>query len=148
MPCCSAAGCRHCHDAPHGAEARQEREHEKSRADGDAAGGRKGADGGEAQEIFRRDQTVWSGSKKVLEKLGLRRYPTEPEQTMYSKWLVEWQFTPDAILRAVDETIKSSNPSFAYLDGILKRLHEQGNVRTEQDVSADIETSKEEAAPI
>lgn len=35
-----------CHDAPHGAEARQEREHEKSRADGDAAGGRKGADGG------------------------------------------------------------------------------------------------------
>lgn len=27
-------------------EARQEREHEKSRADGDAAGGRKGADGG------------------------------------------------------------------------------------------------------
>lgn len=102
----------------------------------------------EAQEIFRRDQTVWSGSKKVLEKLGLRRYPTEPEQTMYSKWLVDWQFTPDAILRAVDETIKSSNPSFAYLDGILKRLHEQGNVRTEQDVSADIETSKEEAAPI
>ena len=102
----------------------------------------------EAQEIFRRDQTVWSGSKKVLEKLGLRRYPTEPEQTMYSKWLVDWQFTPDAILRAVDETIKSSNPSFAYLDGILKRLHEQGNVRTEQDVSGDIEGSRKENEPI
>lgn len=101
-----------------------------------------------AQEIFRRDQTVWSGSKKVLEKLGLRRYPTEPEQTMYSKWLVDWQFTPDAILRAVDETIKSSNPSFAYLDGILKRLHEQGNVRTEQDVSGDIEGSRKENEPI
>lgn len=41
-----AAGRGDCHDAPHGAEARQEREHEKSRADGDAAGGRKGADGG------------------------------------------------------------------------------------------------------
>lgn len=102
----------------------------------------------EAQEIFQRDQTVWSGSKKVLEKLGLRRYPTEPEQTMYSKWLVDWQFTPDAILRAVDETIKSSNPSFAYLDGILKRLHEQGNVRTEQDVSGDIEGSRKENEPI
>lgn len=83
----------------------------------------------EAQEIFRRDQT-------------------EPEQTMYSKWLVDWQFTPDAILRAVDETIKSSNPSFAYLDGILKRLHEQGNVRTEQDVSGDIEGSRKENEPI
>ena len=86
--------------------------------------------------------------RKVLEKLGLRRYPTEPEQTMYSKWLVDWQFTPDAILRAVDETIKSSNPSFAYLDGILKRLHEQGNVRTEQDVSGDIEGSRKENEPI
>ena len=80
----------------------------------------------EAQEIFRRDQTVWSGSKKVLEKLGLRRYPTEPEQTMYSKWLVDWQFTPDAILRAVDETIKSSNPSFAYLDGIFEAAARAG----------------------
>ncbi|MFR4293464.1 MAG: hypothetical protein ACLT74_10345 [Christensenellales bacterium] len=67
---------------------------------------------------------------------------------MYSKWLVDWQFTPDAILRAVDETIKSSNPSFAYLDGILKRLHEQGNVRTEQDVSGDIEGSRKENEPI
>ena len=84
----------------------------------------------------------------MLEKLGLRRYPTEPEQTMYSKWLVDWQFAPDAILRAVDETIKSSNPSFAYLDGILKRLHEQGNVRTEQDVSGDIEGSRKENEPI
>ena len=62
--------------------------------------------------------------------------------------LVDWQFTPDAILRAVDETIKSSNPSFAYLDGILKRLHEQGNVRTEQDVSGDIEGSRKENEPI
>lgn len=102
----------------------------------------------EAQEIFRRDQTVWSGSKKVLEKLGLRRYPTEPEQTMYSKWLVDWQFTPDAILRAVDETIKSSNPSFAYLDGILKRLHEQGNVNTEQDVETSFQQTAEKAAPV
>ena len=49
---------------------------------------------------------------------------------------------------AVDETIKSSNPSFAYLDGILKRLHEQGNVRTEQDVSGDIEGSRKENEPI
>ena len=102
----------------------------------------------EAQEIFRRDQTVWSGSKKVLEKLGLRRYPTEPEQTMYSKWLVDWHFTPDAILRAVDETIKSSNPSFAYLDGILKRLHEQGNVNTEKDVETSFQQTADKAAPV
>lgn len=102
----------------------------------------------EAQEIFRRDQTVWSGSKKVLEKLGLRRYPTEPEQTMYSKWLVEWQFTPDAILRAVDETIKSSNPSFAYIDGILKRLYEQGNISTEKDVETSFRQTAENAMPV
>lgn len=143
-----AAGRGDCHDAPHGAEARQEREHEESRADGDAAGGRKGADGGGGAGDFPARPDRRSGSKKVLEKLGLRRYPTEPEQTMYSKWLVDWQFTPDAILRAVDETIKSSNPSFAYLDGILKRLHEQGNVRTEQDVSGDIEGSRKENEPI
>ena len=78
----------------------------------------------------------------------MRRYPTEPEQAMYRKWLMEWHFTQEAILRAVDETIKSSNPSFAYIDGILKRMHEQGNVRTEQDVTADIQANREESEPI
>lgn len=102
----------------------------------------------EAQEIFRRDQLVWSGSKKVLEKLGMRRYPTEPEQALYRKWLIEWHFAPEAILRAVDETIKSSNPSFLYLDGILKRLHERGDVHTAQEVAEDIQTTKKENEPL
>ena len=68
----------------------------------------------EAQEIFQRDQTVWSGSKKVLEKLGLRRYPTEPEQTMYSKWLVDWQFTPALgnYSITINDTTKATYKSF------------------------------------
>lgn len=102
----------------------------------------------QAQEIFRREKMIWLGSKQVLEKLGMRRYPTEPEQALYRQWMVDWGFTPEAILRAVDETIKSSNPSFQYLNGILKRMHEQGNVRTEKDVSGEIQANAKEAEPL
>lgn len=39
---------------------------------------------------------------------------------MAAKWLGEWQLTPEEILAACDETVKATNPSFAYLDKIIE----------------------------
>ena len=59
-------------------------------------------------------------ARKVLSAFNLRRNPTLAEVTMCAKWLTEWAYTEDQILSALSETTKSANPSFAYVDGILK----------------------------
>ena len=66
------------------------------------------------------DEQASSMARKVLFRLGLRRNPTGPEEQMAAKWLGEWQLTPEEILAACDETVKATNPSFAYLDKILE----------------------------
>ncbi len=101
----------------------------------------------DADEVFRREQKVWDGTRSVLRKLGQRRNPTAPEQEMYRKWLLEWHFTPDGILKACDESVKSINPTFAYIDGILRRLHEK-EASTEKDVARDFSEKDAAAAPL
>lgn len=101
-----------------------------------------------AEEYFKRDNKIWQGSRDVVRKLGQMRPPSEPEQTAYKKWLLEWHFTPEAILRACDESIKSINPTFAYIEGILKRLHEKENVSTAKEVEQTFQTQKDDVEPL
>lgn len=102
----------------------------------------------DAQALFARDQTIWRGSRDVLSKLGQRRNPSEPEQALYRKWLTEWHFTPEAILKACDESVRSINPTFVYIDGILKRLHDQENITTAAQVEQDFAENQENAEPL
>ena len=78
----------------------------------------------DAEVILSRDEAVWKGAKQVLRRMGKRRNPSEDEQALYRTWLVDWGFTPDAILAACAETL-SGDPNFKYLNGILKRHHEE-----------------------
>ena len=78
----------------------------------------------DADVIFSRDEAVWKGAKQVLRRLGKRRNPSEDEQALYRTWLVDWGFAPEAILAACAETL-SGDPNFKYLNGILKRHHEE-----------------------
>lgn len=63
--------------------------------------------------------------RKLLARLGMRRTPSDDEKAMYTKWLDEWGFTPEAIQEACRETTKGT-PTMAYLDGILLRQHQLG----------------------
>ncbi len=63
---------------------------------------------------------------EVLRRLGKRNNPSEPQKELYLKWSGQWKFTHEMILLAVEETIGADNPSFKYLDGILKDWLERG----------------------
>lgn len=75
----------------------------------------------DAELVFSRDKAVFEGCKKVLRRLGKRRNPSEDEQALYHKWVREWGYAPDAIEAACAETTKG-DPTFAYLDGILRGM--------------------------
>lgn len=92
----------------------------------------------EAEAVLSRDKKSFDGSRKILRILGMRRFPSEAEQKLYTKWNTEWGFSHDAIEKACDATTGGS-PNFAYLDGILDRMRgENGRVMTGEDVENDI----------
>ena len=63
--------------------------------------------------------------RKLLGQLGQRRDASDPEKKMYRKWRDEWGFSAEAIREALRETTKGV-PTMAYLEGILRRQHQQG----------------------
>lgn len=79
---------------------------------------------------FSRDSQSARVAREVIKQLGMRRNPTQPEMEMVSKWLQEWGFSLDDILMACADTVKAQNPSFGYLDSILKNKG-AGNAATE-----------------
>ncbi len=51
---------------------------------------------------------------------------TKPQREMYLKWNKKWKFNHEIIMRAAQETVRTNNPNFNYIDGILKNWHEKG----------------------
>lgn len=101
----------------------------------------------DAERFFNRTRQVREGAKAVLRRFGLRRAPTEDELNLYQKWTDEMNFSQDDILAACAETVKASNPTFAYLNGILEGLHKRRgntNVKTQLQNENDLlEATKE-----
>ena len=93
----------------------------------------------EAAAVLERDRAVQDGAKALLRRLGVsRRNPSRDEIELYRKWLREWHYTAEAIEAACAETTKTSSPSFAYLDTILRRMLERhgGATTTEAETLA------------
>lgn len=76
--------------------------------------------------------TITYKTKEVLRKLGKRNNPSEPQKELYLKWSAKWKFSHEMILLAVEETTGADNPSFNYLDSILKNWMEIGVATPEQ----------------
>jgi len=74
-------------------------------------------------------------AERVLKQLGIRRAPTVDELMLAQKWTGAWGFDEDALIAACGETTSGRNPSMGYLDGVLKRLHAQGQHRAD-DIAA------------
>ena len=104
----------------------------------------------EAAETFlAQDEAVAKGTKKILYQLGMHRSPTEPEKALYTKWTHTWNFTPEAVLKACDETV-SGSPSFAYLDKILEGLYTKYGAQAEsaEGMTRALEDEKTETAAV
>lgn len=76
----------------------------------------------EAEMYFSRSESVRKGAKKVLNRFGLGRRPTEDEIELYESWLYKLDYTEEEILEACKETVKATNPSFAYLNAVLTNI--------------------------
>lgn len=57
---------------------------------------------------------------------------TRPQREMYLKWHRLWKFGHEVIMRAAEETVRTNNPSFKYIDGILADWHKK-EVKNVQD---------------
>lgn len=75
----------------------------------------------DAEAFFAHERKVHEGTRDVLRRLGQPRLPSKDELDLYTKWLDEWHYTPEAILEACVETTKGS-PTLGYLDGILSGI--------------------------
>lgn len=51
---------------------------------------------------------------------------TRPQREMYLKWHRLWKFSHEVIMRAAEETVRTNNPSFKYIDGVLQDWHQKG----------------------
>jgi DnaD/phage-associated family protein len=51
---------------------------------------------------------------------------TKPQKEMYLKWHRQWGFSHEVIMRAAAETVRTNNPSFSYIDGVLQNWREKG----------------------
>lgn len=69
----------------------------------------------------------------IMSVFNIRRMPTEVEITVYEKWKEQWGFSFEAIKEALNVTTNASNPTFKYLDGILKNYY-QKNLITYEDI--------------
>lgn len=78
----------------------------------------------EAGAFFLRDEQVEKDTRAVLRRLGKRRNPSEDEMDMYACWTREWGYSHDAVLAACAATT-GGEPTFKYLNGILKSMLEQ-----------------------
>jgi DnaD/phage-associated family protein len=62
----------------------------------------------------------------VARYLGLGRRLSEAEQKLVNKWVEEWGFPDDVILRACDTTVNIKEPNLRYIDRVLEGGHAQG----------------------
>ncbi|SMB96451.1 DnaD and phage-associated domain-containing protein [Desulfonispora thiosulfatigenes DSM 11270] len=69
---------------------------------------------------------------EIKKRLGQRNNPTEVEKECYLKWSNEWKFSHEMVLRAVEQTIYASDPSFKYIDSILENWYKEGIMNTDK----------------
>ena len=90
-----------------------------------------------------------SVAREVLKKLGLSRDPSDPELATVTKWLREWQLTPEEILAACDDTVSARNPTVKYLDTILenRRGDAPGDYRALREILKELNPQSAQPSP-
>lgn len=97
-----------------------------------------------AQERIARDSAGYAMAKRVARQFNLRREPTVDETTLAERWVNEMKLTEADVLAACAETVRARNPSFAYLDSILRRHAGGAGVQADiQNERKRVETLKE-----
>lgn len=76
--------------------------------------------------------------ERIMKALGFNfRPPSEAEKKVIDKWFDEWNFDLDIILKACENTKKTSNPSISYIDGILSSWYNKGIKNVDEIIEKD-----------
>ena len=71
---------------------------------------------------------------KVMKYLGYgNRMASKAEMKVIDKWFEEYKFSMELVLKACENSKKTSNPSINYIDGILSSWYEKG-IQTVEDI--------------
>lgn len=101
----------------------------------------------DARVILDFDRRVLQGCRDVVSRMGKRRNPTDAELRMYRSWLADWKYTEEDISAACDQMV-SGDPSFKYLNGILKRMNEKRDGSHLRKVADILQQEKEDVKPL
>jgi len=103
----------------------------------------------DAEQFFARSSAAWDGTRKILRRISKFRPPTTDEIDLYLKWTKEWGFAPKAIETACAE-MTGGDPSFKYLDSILRGLHERSGRKetSSAQLEKQLNREKEQSADI
>ena len=101
----------------------------------------------DVERAIAEDEGVSAVAQAVLKRFSLRRKPTMDELDCAKRWLNEWNYTEAQILDACAETTKAKQPSFAYLDAVLKSRLEENSAFWEELSAALRELDSAQAQP-
>lgn len=85
----------------------------------------------EVNEHFRDEEIMTSGAARIRKRWNRRGAPTMDEIALYEKWTKDWGLDEAALDYALGRMTASDNPSFAYLDSVIKGLKDDGNIDSE-----------------
>ncbi|KXG73909.1 hypothetical protein AN619_28310 [Thermotalea metallivorans] len=90
--------------------------------------------GQKLEEYLSKTDERYMQYSKIFKALGFRfREPSEAERKAMDTWLDEWGFSMELILKACENSKKTSNPNINYIHGILADW-KNNNVRSVEDI--------------
>lgn len=78
----------------------------------------------DVERAIAEEEGVYPVAQAVLKQFGQSRRPSKPELECVKRWVGEWGYSQDEVLAACEETTKTSKPTFAYLEAVLKNRRE------------------------
>ncbi|MDI9495024.1 MAG: DnaD domain protein [Bacillota bacterium] len=92
-------------------------------------------------EYLEKRNDRFSTYSRISKALGFNRTLTEAEMRLIDKWIDEWEFSMEMILRCLDNSTKINNPNLNYFDKILDDWYKNG-YKTIEDLKNDKKPGK------
>lgn len=71
------------------------------------------------QNHFRKTDERFYRYDRIMKYLGFPRLPSESEMAVMDKWFERYKYSMEMVIKACENSKKTSNPSINYIDGIL-----------------------------
>ena len=92
-------------------------------------------------EYLEKRNDRFSVYSRISKALGFNRTLTEAEMKTIDKWIDQWDFSMEMILKCLDNSTKINNPNINYFDKILSEWYKNG-FKTIEDLKKDVKPEK------